>query len=306
MSKRKDAEGNWVGGLIKSLVVALMFGGIVWMADQKTQPQASAAKMVVAPAKTAASSTVILFGVPAPSASSDKLFAATLPDGTVKERNVEPGWRITRMATLPLTIQASGKSDGGFVLSGTDWDVPLRTKSAAPYQEIALLGMWDASHAALTAQTNGRVVLSVSRLGEVREAYRIPENANALGFRGGAAWFATYQPGEGIESPPQGPSDLVRVDASGTSTVMATSPQIITSVVVGDSRTFAYQTETGEVFAQRGERKWYANGRPLLWLDDHRLLFAKGIIVSVVDLETDAIQNAATLPLAPTAAQLEP
>lgn len=294
--------------MIKSLFVALVLAGVVWTADQKReealgqkpQPQQEIAKTETA------STTLILFGVPAPSASSDKLFEVTLPDGTVKPRDVEKGWRLTQMDKTTLAIQASGKSDGGFVLAGPDWNVPLRTKSGAAYQEVAWLGMWDAAHAALTAQTSGHALLSVSRLGEVREVFSIPENNNALGFHGGAAWFATFQPGEGIESPPQGPSDLVRVDASGTSTSMATSPDIITSVAVGPSGAFAYQTESGEFSAQSGLMKRNGTGRPLLWLSGHELLFAKGTIASLLDLETGATQSAATLPLAPTAAQLEP
>lgn len=290
-------------------MVAVIVAGVVWIAGQKKETGAKPEKIVPAiPAVATSSRMVILFGVPAPSVPSDKLFELTLPSKMVKERAVESGWRLTQMVKAPLAIQASGKNDGGFMLIGKGWDVPLRAKNAAPYQQVTWLGMWDATHAALSAQNNGEALLSVSRTGEIREIYQIPQDVNSMGFHEGSAWFASFQPGEGIESLPQGPSNLIRVAANGVSTAMASSTQIITSVAVGPAQVFAYQNESGDMIAESGSLRWSGTGRPLLWLDDHRLLFAKGTRASIVDLSDQQapLQTAAILPLAPAAAQLEP
>ena len=100
--------------------------------------------------------------------------------------------------------------------------------------------MFDQTHAAIVARSDERVVLSVSRVGDIAKILSVGDNMYPLGVSNGSLWIATFQPGEGIESPPQGPSDLIRVQGNGATSTVATDPHVIVSALSGTNDNVAY------------------------------------------------------------------
>jgi hypothetical protein len=106
-----------------------------------------------------------------------------------------------------------------------------------------------------------------------------------LGLEDGAVWWATFIPGEGIESEPRGPSKLVRIGQDGSQSVVATSDSVINQVVANFGYV-AYATEGG-TYQVVDSRDWNGQGVPLLWLSGGKLLVIKGTSLHIQDGNDD-------------------
>jgi hypothetical protein len=301
------ASGQWVRSLALGGVVA---GSFVFTAQPKSTPVGSkVASKPVAVAEKAATSTAgetYLFAVPVPAGVSDKLFAVSYPQGNVKERPVETGWRMAMLAKFPLTVARAVSDERAWTLKdGADWDVTLRSKGGVPYQDVQLVGLFDASHAALLARTDAVVLLNVARSGEVREAYRTGENSAFLRFAASSAWFATFQPGEGIESPPMGPSTLLRIGPDGHATPLVSESNVIVAVVPGEQGQLAYTLDNGTSVAKLDGSRWTGDEKPLFWLDRSTLVLAKGTGVIRLDVVSGVETPWVMLPMVPSAGKKE-
>ena len=269
--------------------------------------KSAATSTAAAPAKPPAVATKqIMLGVPTPGAKSDRLFSLILPTGEIKESQVSAGWRTTELLRLSgPTIVDQKKSDGVmFLKSGISWSVPLRDAKGNPYDQATLLGMFDADHAAVMARSQEQVVLSVSKNNEIREAAVITEDLNPLVAGQGAAWFSSFMPGEGIESPPHGPSNLIKIGRDGTSQSVATEPNVIVAAVLGPTAAYAYQIDDGGLHAVSGQGDLRRDGRPLLWLDDQHLLFAQGVTLYQWSATSSEAVKVGDLAAAPSVAAL--
>ncbi len=250
-------------------------------------------------AATVTASTTLLFGVPAPKAAADKLFLVSSPDGVAQERVVAKGWRLQALKPT-LTVRLTVKADGTSVVTGEGWNVPVRSTRGVSYNDVQLLGLFDATHAAVMARGDRVVLLSVSRIGEVRELLRIPDAVLSLDVTQNAAWLSLFQTGEGLEAGPQGPSALVRLTMDGASSTIATDGRVISLLSVGPSGSVAYGFDTGEMVAVTADQKrWNGIGRPLLWLDARHLVMAQGVAVQIVDVPASQVTPLVDLPAAP-------
>jgi len=305
---------RWLGGLAGSLVVGSLLAGVVAIGIKQAEPQSAAVQTNATstakfePTPYTATTTVLL-GVPVPKGLSDKLYAVSLPDRHVAPLTVPKGWRLTALQErTPLKLQTN--KDGSATLVGryassTDlaqkvWFVPVRTSSGKAYDEVSILGMFDPTHVAVAARADDRVALSISRVGDIRKVITLGDMIYPLGVSQGSLWVSTFQPGEGIESPPQGPSDLIRVSVAGATSTVATDEHVIVSALAGQDGCVAYATESGDLYAQSGSSTWRGLGLPLAWLDSGHLLFSQGISVYLLDLATSVEMLVNTLPAAPT------
>lgn len=293
-----------VGGCLGPIVVGVIMAGIALSAVLQKQATAPEGAIAVAPTSTTpvvAPAAQISLGVATPGAKSDRLFVLTLPDNTVAEQKVPVDWRVASLEPARLKIETSSKGDGSFILDGApEWNVPLRARSGKPYEDVTFLGMFDASHAALIARGEDEAVLSVSRVGDIREVARLPGDRTVLRVAEGAVWVSTFQQGEGIESPPSGPSSLLKMAFDGVSSTAATDPHVIVSVTPGPNGAFAYGLDSGDAVASSGATHWSGQGRALVWLDEHRLLLAKGVTISVLDLSEGTLSRIVDIPAAPS------
>ncbi len=118
------------------------------------------------------------------------------------------------------------------------------------------LGLFNETNAAVSGRAGKSSILNVSRSGAISLLADLPENAEVIGFSGGSVWYATFAPGEGIESDPSGPSTLFRVTPDGKTTRIADDPAHVFVGAWSDGATDLYWTETPGGRAQL----WLRNG----------------------------------------------
>lgn len=303
-------SAGWVGLAVLATATAYMFG---WKLPSTDTPFALSPALV-----PNVSSTRVLLGIRTLQPS-DRLFLLKLPEKTLEEQTVPKEWRATELSGPPTSTHLDVVSGGVATLVFADGSkVPLRTRPREPYQDVVFLGFFDDTHAALYGRRDERFILSVSRAGEVRELYEVPENAEVIGFdtsppyqggvaggqRGSVVWIVSSQPGPGIESPPQGPSALIRVAGDGVIATVATDTHvIITARETGDG--LAYGTDAGGFIVMRGSARVAGSGFPLAWIDGQHLLFAQGTSVYLFDLAKSERVPAAILPGTPSVAKVE-
>ncbi len=292
---------RWISGLIGSLFIGAIFAGLAFTIKTRSLEVSPAASGIFT-SSTVVKATLLL-GIQNPKSDTDKLYALKLPEKQVVEQSVPLNWRVAHLYEAN-TLSIQFKDDGSTVLTGSGWNVPLRARSGQPYTTIQVLGMWDANHAALIGITDGdRVLLSVSRIGEVRVLFSFPETVLFLRMQDGRAWFSTFQMGEGIESAPQGPSRLFYALGNGATSTVALETRVITSVVPGQDRALAYGfDDIGNVVVSSTHDQWQGKGFPLAWLDADHLFLSRGTEIYLLDLRQPSLLSVGSLPSTPRAA----
>lgn len=291
-------------------ILGVVAGG-VYYSYQTSPPIISNATVgtqvaVTEPASVMTTTSTIQFGVSAPKGDRDQLYVLTLPAKTVEQKTVDKGWRLDtwKNSSSLHIVPASPDGEPPVLTDGGEWKIPLRGANGEPYFEPQIAGFPDDMHVFVIAMTNVKKLLLISRDGEIRSIYDVPDNAIALPSNDDHAWFATFVPGEGIESDPIGPSKLIRVSLSGTQESLAEDTRLITSVIPGPNNALAYRTDNGDVVVTASGQRWSGNGVPLLWFDDNRLLLAQGRGVFMLDMRTLSLELLQQLPSAPSVASV--
>src|SRR3989338_71206 len=142
----------------------------------------------------------------------------------VKDPKLVPG--LANPSGLRAANVSGKRRDGAGVLEVSDGkiteEITLRGKNSRPYRDPEVVGWLDDNVFAVTAfQGDARYALTVQTTGRITELLKLPENA--VEFKAGAEsfWYVTVTPGEGIELGPRGPSELHRVSADATDTVVS-------------------------------------------------------------------------------------
>jgi hypothetical protein len=244
-----------------------------------------------------ATSTAWIFGVSAPTQASDRLFGVSSSTHAVQELARPSGWRISfsdhRDATLLRTDEVTRLQGKG------GWNIPLRDDRGRQYEDVVIWGWFDDTHVALVGRKEeSRVVLSVSRIGEMKELFKLLDNANPIGLEGARLWFSTFSPGEGIETAPQGPSTLFSVDGRGATSTVTADTQVIDRVLPEEHGALAYLVEGGQMKVRTpdGKAVWIGSGIPLVWMDATHLLFSVGNEIHVLDVLLAQASLFTTLP----------
>lgn len=250
-----------------------------------------------------ATSTPIYLGSPTPAAMSDVLYLLDPATKKIKSQSIPPGWRITALNDQVGTLEQ--RKDRLVFKSINGWEMMLRTPKGEPYSDVHILGGFDADHVALSAEQSGTVILEVNKTGEIKELYHPQEQVNVLGMSGGSVWLSTFQPGEGIELPPQGPSSLIRVDRTGQKTVLRDS-KVIVGMLAWDAKTFAYARDSGELVVQADSQQQLDQAKPLVWIDKTHLLYSRGSLVYQIDTTSGVSDQMGSVPTAPTVGKKQP
>ena len=309
MSRRKK-RGSSLAPLLIIGVIGVV--GYVLLgrapAPSNTAAPPKAAEKPAAAAIAEATGTRILIGASVPTEPSDRLYLLTLEDKSIVEKKTAAGWRVGNLDSAAQAVSVAPKSGSdASVLSGNGWNVSLRDKKGNAYLEPRLFGFFDARHAGVLARKDASLVLlSVSTAGEIREIYTVGETANPLSIGGGSAWFSTFQPGEGIESEPRGPSELIRVLPDGTASTVMTSFNVIVSALAGPDNALAALSSDGKLTIQTADHSQTMEGKPLLWLDNNRLLYSRGMTLFLWDAANEQTSSVGLMTEEPSAASFSP
>lgn len=249
---------NWFVPIVVSLIVA----SVAWTVTDTNQGATGEKEIASSPpllaTTEAVSSTKVYLSFLQPKSDRDRRVEMDLETGAMKEVPETSGWRVGEVAGRKTQVATSLKIDtngerGSRLTDGGEWNVTLRAGNGDAYQEPILLGLFNDTNAAVTGRAGKSSILNVSRSGAISLLANLPENAEVLGFSGGSVWYATFTPGEGIESDPSGPSTLFRVTADGKTARVADDPVRVFVGVRSDGVTDLYWTEM-------------AGRRPELWL----------------------------------------
>ncbi len=298
-------------GWMRTLLLAGALGGVAYFGIPAVEqggasqtPTSTLPTVATAPATVGEQERSVRLGVPVPAMMQDRAFLLALPKGTITEARVPAGWRTAALEREGGTL--TSLQDGAFKLTTTEgWSAVLRQKNGEPYREASVLCHLNETQVAVLAVADTRVVLSVGKTGEVRSLGALTEFMEPVGCSGGSVWLATFQPGEGLESPPTGPSNLHRLGLDAQMAPVLSDSDVIVRVVARSSTVFAYRMESGGFVARTADARFRAEGIPLVWLDDQRLLFAQGVTLSVADVPRATSTQVGTMPLSPGVAVLE-
>lgn len=252
------------------------------------------------------STSTIELGISAPKGDRDQVYSLSLPGKTLEQQTVTKGWRVDawKQSSDLRMVPASPDGKAPILTDGGEWNVVMRGTNGEAYADPLLIGFADETHVFVLATTDARKLLLVSRSGEIRSIYDVPEYAIVLPTSDGHAWFTTFTPGEGIESEPIGPSRLIRVSVSGIQESMAEETRLIVGVIPGKDGALAYRTNDGDIVVTSAGKRWVGNGIPLLWLDESRLLVAQGRGVFSLDMRSLSLELLQQLPAAPSVARM--
>lgn len=298
---------NWIG----PIVIAVVMGGVAYSvsdhAARSTQlassetPRGASGEERVEPVAT--TSVRFEVGIRSPDKDHDRRFVIDTATKSVTELETPKGWRVEELNETTASLRLASSDDRGFrITDGADWNVPLRTTSGEAYMEPHLLGLFDERHAAVVARTDRRRILNVSRVGQTTPIADVPEYANVLGLRDGFVWMSTFVPGQGIESDPLGPSDLLAVHPDGTVLKKGTLPSLIT-MVVAEGNAYAIGDDGGRYQATFPSGTFVEGiGVPLAWNGD-RLLMSAGSKLLFVDSSNVPEDLGVSLDAAPAVAR---
>lgn len=301
---------KWLGVIILGVLAAAVaypvidksfdFNKILGMTSSVTTNTATSTSQSVQTTST----QQIYFGTSVPKADRDRLFSMDIPGGAVKEIPKDKGWRISALQGKPPLHIESAKDDsrGFFLTDGGNWNVALRGSDGQQYTDPQFLGLDGDKTAIVLATKDSRYILRVDRSGSVRELFQLPENANVVGYGAGAAWIATFTPGEGIESDPSGPSMLTRITSDGMRTDLAQETRVIVSVTPDQGDRYAYRTDDGGIVARDGEARWNGDGTILNWIGG-QLYIAQGKNIFTLSVADQKLNLLGSLPVEPNTAQ---
>jgi hypothetical protein len=262
--------------LLGPTIVFLIVGGVGFYLLSRTVHDDP--KLFSPPMISASTTETLLLGFANPRLPRDEAFALDLPQKTLRELMPPANWRLSTQARQGIRLEPLVTPDVFRLQSDDGWNVVLRTRTGIPYEDPVFIGFFDHDHAGIVAHTDERVLLSVSRIGEIQVISKLSEQQSVRLVQSGAAWIVRFTPGEGIENANQGPSTLTRLTREGVSTTIAQSPGTIARIVpwLGGAEVYAYGTEEGTFTAVSGKTRWQGTGVPLLWTDRSTLVYVQG------------------------------
>lgn len=229
--------------------------------------------------------------------------AVPSPDGMYTARLDVPiadGAGVVRIERGPLaTPELLEARNGGATSPRT---LVLRTQQGKPYKDATLAGWFDPNTIAVIARaTTTRMILALDRAGgTVQRLAALPDALVWIDERGGTVWYVTAALGEGLESPPRGPSELHRVSTDGINRLMARDEhRVFLGVVPGPRDLFAYTLDDGQSFlamSNTDARQELKKLRPLLFTSDGSLLLRDGFDVVLYDPKTKGQKKLGSLP----------
>ncbi len=227
----------------------------------------------------------IIIGSPTPLEAADTAYLYDEKTGALQKVDQPAGWRVEdiRKSEEAVFEKVFNDPEATRFLLGGVWDIVLRDEQAVAYQNPSFIGLIDEGTAAIIAEKDARHILFVRAGGAITEMYELPALYKIHGVFGNAVWLSTALQGEGLESDPQGPAHIVRVDIDGAESLLK-EDLVIERLVAHGTESFAYQFSNGSYKARRGNYLWEGNGTPLFWLNENDLLINQGKTLKRVNL----------------------
>jgi len=203
-----------------------------------------------------------------------------------------------------VRISAGSRSE---VKTAESRHLVLRNSKGQPLKDARLVGWFNASELMVIGRVTSTLALfALDRNdGNLRFLKRLPDSLVWIEGRGVAVWYVVASLGEGLESPPRGPSELHRVSVDGTDKLMAREAQrVFIGVIYGPRQLFAYTLDDGQSYLTTDSadsnlasaRSELNQQRPLLFLPDGRLLLRQGFELTLYDSATQQRMKLGTLP----------
>ncbi len=180
--------------------------------------------------------------------------------------------------------------------------IVLRTAQNKPIKDAMLLGWFDENNMVVIASADQKkYVYAVNLNGVIKQILELPENAIYYAAKGGYFWYTTGTLGEGLETPPKGPSELLRLSLNGVSeSAVKDEKKTFISVVSGPANFLAVTTNDGYSFITQlgsGQAKVeIGKQRPLLFAKNGKLIARDGFDLVLIDSATGLITKLTTLP----------
>lgn len=286
-----------IKALIGFAVLILLVLSVVYFFSKNTLsntagvPTGTGPDNTVQPNKESIASERIMIGVPSPLAPSDLAYILDEASGDLQAVDQPAGWRVSNIQkTREAAFEPIFNDEGATrFLLGSDWNVVLRDTQAVPYKNASFIGLLNENIAVLQADKDVRYILFAHKDGKIDEVYELPELYIIQGIYGNSVWITTALMGEGLESEPQGPSHVIRIDAEAYES-MITEDQVIERLTAYDAKSYAYRFGDGTYKARHGNYVWEGGGTPLLWLDKNTLLVSQGKTLKRVNV-TESSQD---------------
>jgi hypothetical protein len=213
-----------------------------------------------------------------------------------------PAPRHHEFATL-----GDAQSDGAGTVSVTSENgeskrIVARFADGKPLRITSVTGWFDdETIAVLGTQDDARVLAALPLVGAATVVRKVEENVLFVYARSGYAWLMTGVSGAGLESPPSGPSDLIRVGKDGKELKVARDElRVISSVQMDSSNHIAYTTDDGQSFVltvgDAASKAALGSRRPLQFLPDGRLLIRDKFDLAIFDPSTGGTTKIGSLP----------
>lgn len=177
--------------------------------------------------------------------------------------------------------------------------IVLRLPPNKPLKDATLLGWFDAQTMIAAARDAGdRFAYAVSLDGIARPLVKLPENLIYLQGRSGILWYATAEMGEGLETPPAGPSELHRISLDGRDElVVREEKDVVLSAVSVPGSCVAYTTDANQSFCLiEGSKIEVGKRRPLMFVGNRFLVLRDKFDLVLFDLQTSTSQKIGALP----------
>ncbi|MBP9869799.1 hypothetical protein KBC59_04555 [Patescibacteria group bacterium] len=206
-----------------------------------------------------------------------------------------------------FAVMGEAQSDGAGIIQVTGEDgqikrIITRLANGTPLRVTAIVGWFDDETIAVEATLDeNRVLAAVPLIGASTKIRDLGGDVLFAYAHSGYAWLMTGAIGEGLESPPTGPSELIRVSKNGEEIrVTRDELRVISSVATDGAEHLAYTTDDGQSFVMTlgdgSSRATLGSRRPLQFLPDGNLLIRDGFDLAVFDLKTNATTKIGSLP----------
>ncbi len=256
--------------------------------DQVQQPQAETLNVSRLPASVP-TSTQILLATASSDARKEKIFLVE-HSGDLTEQASPAGFRPEQWKTdgIVLTPPDESVTSSPWRITGNGWNIPLRTRSGAKWQDPVIMGAFSSGRLAIVAYRTQRALLSVSRAGDIQVVEVLDDTLAPLTVQGTHAWFVRTKPTEevSLDQLPTGPSYLIQLSERGTSSTIAQDPALILELIPSPNpSTLAYLSSDGSlvIVSGSGINSDIKGWRPQAWLDDRYLLVSRGKVLGWVD-----------------------
>ncbi len=240
--------------------------------------------------RSLATTTKVFVATASPEAAKEQAFVLN-EAGDPAELQVSDEWRPNQWKTDGIKLMPPDETleNAPWRIVGEGWNVPLRTRGGAKWLDPVLLGKFSNGRLAIVSHRTQRALLSVSRAGDIQVVDVLSDDLTPLAVQGSSVWFVrtTFKEDQPIETLPSGPSYLVSLSETGTSSTVAQDPGVILELVpLPNQSSLAYFSSDRSLVIVSGDKLLTGpkDWTPRAWLDERHLLISRQKTLAWLDL----------------------